>query len=69
MAFAFGRKSYTNPSNPTADYSFINKVYSALGMNVVKTQFMLQFNHGIEKENTGKLFIGEFYFDKLNTID
>ena len=41
MAFAFGRKPYTNPSNPTPDYSFINKVYSALGMNVVKTQFML----------------------------
>ncbi len=41
MAIAFGRKSYTNPSNPTADYSFINKVYSALGMNVIKTQFML----------------------------
>ena len=63
-AIAFGRKPYINPSFPEADYSFIKKVYSALGMNVVKTQFMLQFNHGIEKENTGKLFIGEFDYDK-----
>ena len=59
-AIGLGKTTYINDVHKDAIYSMITKVYDYLGYNAVNDKFMIKFDTTIEKENTGKIYIGEF---------
>ena len=59
-AIGLGRTTYKNEKHEELTYSMITKVYEYLNINAAHDKFMIKFNTNVEKENYGKIYIGEF---------
>ena len=66
-AIGLGRTTYINTEHQDLSYSFVKRVYESLNINSATDKFMIKFNSNIEKENTGKIYIGDF--DDLIDLD
>ena len=61
-AIGLGRTTYINTEHQDLSYSFVKR-----NINSATDKFMIKFNSNIEKENTGKIYIGDF--DDLIDLD